>query len=283
MPKRRYYSERRHPEAAPIKMPSLKKLVLAIFKDFERNGYFQEMFGLVCVDAGPVSGKAGPDMDAFCLKRVRKTGLWPIEDNLDSYSEEDLFDVIELLHDCISKPIKGFYHSYAECGWHYETFESEPGKAEFREQINEVLEDYGERFELSSDGEIIVLGERGLENLLKAELPKPNIDAQNVEGKVESAIRKFRRFNSSIDDRRDAVRSLADVLEFLRPKMEKVLTSKDEGDLFNLANNFSIRHHNDKQKSRYEAQIWLSWMFYFYLATIHASIRRLRLTSSSPP
>ena len=125
------------------------------------------------------------------------------------------------------------------------------------------------------------MGDRGLENLLKAEFPKPYVDFRNVEGKVESAIRKFCWFNSSVEDRREAVRTLADVLEFLRPKIKKALTSKDEDDLFNLANNFGIRHHNDKQKIRYDAQIWLSWMFYYYLATIHACIRRLRSASSA--
>jgi hypothetical protein len=278
MPKRRYYSTRRHPERAPITLPILKELILAIYEDFARKGYFQEMFGFNCVD-GPVVGKAGPDIEAFCLRRVRKKGLWPIEDNLQSYAEEDLLDVIELLHDCISKPTKGRFHSYSECGWHYDEFEGEPGRAEFREQVNELLEDYGERFELSTGGEIVVLGEKGLENLLKAEFPKPHIDPKNVEGRVEDAVRKFRRYNSSIEDRRDAVRSLADVLEFLRPRLNKVLTVKDEADLFNLANNFAIRHHNDKQRSRYDAQVWLSWMFYFYLATIHATIRRLKVAA----
>jgi hypothetical protein len=74
-------------------------------------------------------------------------------------------------------------------------------------------------------------------------------------------------------DRRDAIRDLADVLEFLRPQVKQVLTSKDERDLFNIANNFGIRHHNEKQKTEYNKPIWYSWMFYYYLATIHASLR----------
>ena len=80
----------------------------------------------------------------------------------------------------------------------------------------------------------------------------------------------------SIDDRRQAVRDLADVLEYLRPKMKHAITDKDEGDLFNIANNFGIRHHNVKQKTGYDAAIWLSWMFYFYLATIHVVVRKLK-------
>jgi hypothetical protein len=76
-----------------------------------------------------------------------------------------------------------------------------------------------------------------------------------------------------MDERRDAVRDLADVLEFLRPQAKAVLASKDEADLFNLANNFGIRHHNAGQKTDYDPAIWLSWAFYYYLATIHAVTR----------
>jgi hypothetical protein len=71
---------------------------------------------------------------------------------------------------------------------------------------------------------------------------------------------------------------LADVLEYLRPKIKRVISSKDEGDLFNIANNFGIRHHNDKQKTDYEQSVWLSWMFHFYLATLHMLTRRLDQT-----
>ena len=273
---RRYYSARRNPKLTVLDLAVLKRLFLAVFRDFEGRGYFQETFGYDCIDAGPVPGTAGPDVEAFCLRRLRKLNLWPVDKQLESYSEEDLLDIVELLHDCISKPVEGHYHDYSDCGWHYRTFDSEARRAEFREQVNDLLGDYGDGYELSPQREVIGIGEVGLESLLRAEFPQPHIDSKNVESKVEAAIRKFRRHHSSPDDRREAVRALADVLEFLRPRVQHVITSKDEDDLFNLANNFGIRHHNDKQKTAYEDRIWLSWMFYFYLSTIHAVIRRLK-------
>ena len=54
-----------------------------------------------------------------------------------------------------------------------------------------------------------------------------------------------------------------------------MLNNKDEKALFNIANNFGIRHHNDKQQTNYDPAIWLSWMFYFYLSTIHAVVRMI--------
>jgi len=41
-----------------------------------------------------------------------------------------------------------------------------------------------------------------------------------------------------------------------------------------LANNFGIRHHNERQKTDYDA-LWLNWMFYFYLSTIHVLLRKM--------
>jgi len=279
---RRYYSVRHNPKLAVVNLDTLKKLFLATFREFERRGYFQQSFGYDCVDAGSVAGAAGPDVAAFCFRRLRKPNLWPLEQELESYSEEDLLGMVELLHDCISKPIDGFYHNFSDCGWHYEKFDAAAGRAEFREHLNEVLGDYGDGYELSPDGEVVAIGDVGVESLLRAEFPQPYIDYDNVEGKVEAAIRKFRRHHSSLEDRREAVRALADVLEYLRPKLKSVISTKDEGDLFNLANNFGIRHHNDRQKTAYDARIWLSWMFYFYLSTLHAQIRRLKSASASP-
>ena len=109
----------------------------------------------------------------------------------------------------------------------------------------------------------------------------PSVDPENVEARVSTAILKFRRRGSSASDRRDAVRDLADVLEFLREEVKKVLKSADESDLFNLANNFGIRHHRKGQKTDYDQSIWLSWMFYYYLATIHACVRPRKATETA--
>jgi hypothetical protein len=122
-------------------------------------------------------------------------------------------------------------------------------------------------------GEILSLPGRTLEPLLQAIIPSN--ETHNITSRVELAVEKFRRRRSSLEDRRDAIRDLSDVLEYLRPRLNRVLTRQDENDLFNIANNFGIRHHNKKQKTDFDKAIWYSWIFYFYLATIHAAVRLL--------
>ena len=61
--------------------------------------------------------------------------------------------------------------------------------------------------------------------------------------------------------------------KFLRPDAKKILIKKGDYDLFNIANNFAIRHYNQLQSHQYDKPIWYSWIFYVYLATIHAILR----------
>jgi len=280
MKHRSYYSVRKGINSnASLDFDMLKRLFRNLYADFERRYYFQDAFGYICVDEGQVPGALGLDLEAQFERLLRKDGLWPVGEKCDTYSEEDLFDVIELLYDLIAVPVKGNYHSFGNCGWHYTTFDHEAGRAEYRQSINELLADYSEGYELSADGEILLKGQPGLDGLLHVSLPA--IDPDNVNGRVNAAVAKYRRYHSTFDERRDAIRDLADVLEYLRPKLKEVITKKDEDDLFNLANNFGVRHHNEKQKTSYDKAVWYSWMFYYYLATIHAVVRLLKYSENA--
>jgi hypothetical protein len=139
--------------------------------------------------------------------------------------------------------------------------------------MNLPLRRYGEGWQLSEDGEVLSLPPEGMSTLLSAELPTRDPTTRE---KVAEATMKFRRHGSSISDRQDAVRALADILEWLRPQLKTTLLKEDERDLFNIANNFGIRHLNQQQKLKYDKAVWLSWMFYHYLNTINAFLHLLK-------
>ena len=261
-------SGRRAPDQG-LGLEDFKRFFLALFNRMEEQGLFQEWFGYTCVDAGEVFGKAGADLDLFVFRKLRRHGLWPLHTAAPGYSEDDLFDVIEFLYDHASEGTDGRHHTYNNCGWHYDKFDAAVGKDLFRSQINEILVDYADGFELSPAGEILTLPNDEFAPLLAARLPHG--DMTNVVERVAAAKLKYRR--RAISERKDAVRDLADVLEYLRPEARRALNSKDESELFQIANNFGIRHHNKDQKTDYDESIWLSWMFYHYLASIHACVR----------
>jgi hypothetical protein len=92
---RSYYSTRtgKNP-AARLDLVMLKRLFRALFTDLCNREYLQEMLGKDCPDERDAFGTAGPDVEAYVLRRVRKAKLWPISKRLDSYSEDDLFDIV---------------------------------------------------------------------------------------------------------------------------------------------------------------------------------------------
>jgi hypothetical protein len=268
-----YYSQRTgsNPRINGLELSEIRDLFLKTYARLRIDGYFDESVGSNCVDAGFTEGTLG-DVDLAILLAVRKKHLWPVEDRIGWYSEDDFFDVIEFLFQHVSKPVDGTMHNYAHCGMHWETFNQAAGRAEFRQRINDVLGLYERAFELSEQGDVLERAQSGFEGIFAADLPTKD---EKITTRINSAVLRFRRHGSGLDDRRQAVRDLADVLEYLRPKVKEFLTSADDADLFNIANNFGIRHHNEKQKTGYDASLWLSWMFYFYLATIHVVLRKI--------
>ncbi len=137
-------------------------------------------------------------------------------------------------------------------------------------RINEILRLYDRGYQLSSDGEIVEIAPSGLEPIFE-EIVQTD-DPDNIDKRVNIAISKYRRYGATIDDKKDVIRSLADVLEFLRKEGHK-LPSKDDDDLFNIINGFDIRHHNKNQQSGYDRDIWYDWMFYTFLASINILLK----------
>ena len=274
----RYYSQRKgtNPNQPGFSLKDTIDLFRRTFDKLEEEGYFDEAFGFYCPDQGMIEGEIS-EIEMELLLTVRKKDLWPISNFSFLYTEDDFFDVIEFLFQHVSKPIEGVRHNSNNCGMHWELFNKVEGQIYYRKNINEILNLYVNSFELSKTGEVLQKPEVGFDVIFEADVPTED---ESVTSRVNSAIIQFRRHGASIDDRRLAVGELADVLEYLRPEIKLLFTSDDEKALFNIANNFGIRHHNQQQKTNYDASIWLSWMFYFYLQLFMYCFEKLRLRES---
>ncbi len=274
---REYYSVRsgKNKNFSSFGINILKKLFLDLYNELENDGYFQEGFGYNCTDAGHVPGELGENIEARIYRVLRKENIWPIKMHIEGYSEDDLLDIIEFLYDHTSKPIKqadgSDYHGWDNCGWHYKKFNKKSGQLYFREKMNEILKEYKNGFQLNENGQIIIIEEIGLINIHSAKLPENT--SNNIKNKIEIATNKYLGSRSNMEERRIAIRELADILEELRKDANKYLGNKDDDAIFNIANNFAIRHSNDKQKINYDRDIWYSWMYYFYLSTIYAILK----------
>jgi hypothetical protein len=54
------------------------------------------------------------------------------------------------------------------------------------------------------------------------------------------------------------------------------LAQKDKGALFTIADEFGIRHQNPGQQTNYDQDLYLEWIFYWYVSTIN---RRNRIAA----
>ncbi len=234
------------------------------------EAYFQEWAGVTCVDGG-WTGTGGADPAMAAYRKTRLTGLWPPGPAWEQWDELHLMTAIEFLFDVVSKPIDGSHHAYNNCGYHASKFSREPGRDQYRSEVNAFLGDLGDGFELDRAGLVVRTVPDGLGDLV-AEAPSAAMPATDVEA-IQHAIAKFRARGSSRLDQLDAIRTLVGLLEAIRPTLKTAFDRQDEADLFEIANRFNLRHAGAQQRSDYDESIFLPWVFYMYLAALNAAFR----------
>ncbi|PZC49942.1 MAG: hypothetical protein DK306_000365 [Chloroflexi bacterium] len=265
---RQYYAERAGEVDSGRDLEALQTAVLLVFEDLEEAGFFQVHFGYECIDAGFVAGSLGGRADqwAFIRTQVR---FWPMREHFVGLHEAGTLTAIEFLHDHCSKPVESGFHSYGDCGLHVDSGDDAAGAAEFRRGANPYLARYSSGFELHENGEIWAASPPGLEP------PKvPETGDIVIDERVQSAISRYARFGATPDDKRHAIRDLADILEQLRATIGTQLPSKAEARLFEIANDFGIRHLNESQKTDYKPE-WLDWIFRSFLNSVNMSLTTL--------
>jgi hypothetical protein len=266
-PVRRYYAARKQP--GKLNLEGLYRKLQHLYLFFRDRDYFKEA-GITKSDLpDAIKHKAALSL-SFEMFPVTK---WPAHDII----EDHIFEALEFLHDHVPRPGE-LLDMTTETGFHYtdyDEYDKKAGAAEFRRDANAFLADYKSGFELTKEGTILALGTEGLQHILDAEIVP--YDELNVDSKVRNAIVKWRNRHLSLEEKKAAIRDLADVFEWLKKSKQlgKILDRKDDSALFEIANNFALRHYDPNQKANYDQAIWYSWMFHFYLATYHAAIRLL--------
>jgi hypothetical protein len=275
---RDYYNRRvgRDGERPKLTRAEAAELVAEAYTFIDQQGYLQRSFGFFCIDAREVAGRDGYEIHKpFLLETgIRIDGS--VQDALKAGDETFLFTLIEFVHDHVAKPIEGgWHHTFSGCGWHYrqdDKFDEHAGRDEWRTKCNKALKFYDAGYQLSEAGEIVHIAPDGMVPLLQAQLPAKT--SKTDREKVSNAVRTFQLGRSTRQERKQAVRELVDVLEFHRPHVKTHLFSKDEADIFNMANNFALRHHNNTQKDDYD-DTFLTWIFFLYLSTVHLILARV--------
>ncbi len=273
---RRYYSSRTKP--GNLTLAELYVKLQNLYLMFRDQDYFKGKVG--------ITEASLPNAVKYKAALALNFQPFPITEwSPEEITEDHVFDALEFLYDQVSKP-SHWCEQRTEEGYSYNdygSYDDGAGRQEFRESASSFLGDYKTGFELTDDGVVLALGTGGLQYILDADIIP--YDEPNVDSKIRSAIAKWRNRHLSLSEKKEAIRELADVFEWLKKtkNLSSVLDGKDESAIFDLANNFGIRHHNPKQKTNYDRAIWYAWIFHFYLATYHASIRLLLKKEARTP
>src|SRR5579872_2578231 len=220
-------------------LAALRKQLKGLWAYFEGKDYFAEWAGYPCVDGGDtrqfslrgrrwVNGHAGDDPSSYVFAETSRDDLFPVdptgeqsEDHVP-WTEEQIFDAFQFYATVVSKPTKSIYHSFSNCGDHPTSFDHAAGLAEYRAKVNEILARYGDGngWELGPEPDlaIVSLAPSGMEQLIETPISQ-SIDAKN-RARIAAAIHNFRGRGATVDDKRNAVRDLGDVLEYYKADIE---------------------------------------------------------------
>ncbi len=242
---------------------------------WKASGYLARDFAEPCVDEDSEQ-HLGRDLNAELLRRLGAPAspkLWPPQP--ETWDTDTFCGLIEVVHDLVARPRSRWYHDFNDCGLHFSDFDTDAGRRVYRALVNRLLAASGVELRLADIGEdtgrMVHLVDEARANLIERILATPEA---GVRARVEHAIARFRARDADAEDKRSAIVALAAVLEDRRALLKKELFRSDEGALFRIANEFDLRHQNDKQHTDYHPA-FRDWVFWWYLATIELTDRLL--------
>jgi hypothetical protein len=213
-------------------------------------------------------------------ERLGVPDLWPLERSEATWDADTFYGLIEVIHDVVARPRARRWHDYSNCGWHYSEFAVAPARELYRWRVNRLLDRTTIPLRLAADGEdvgrLVATTDDARSELVQRLLRTTEPTAAD---RVRHAIALYRSRGASDEDKRSAIVALAGVLEDRRAALKENLFRKDEDALFEIANRFSIRHHNESQKADYDP-VFLDWIFWWYAATVELSERLLARPSA---
>lgn len=268
---KKYYEERNGLLTNPMKLSlhNLRDMFYSTYLYFYKKGAFSVAYAGVReeVDGDTkqiISPTMAPSPDVYFAIRTHEKDAWLIDDRYHTYSENTLFTVIEILYDHI-----GFYNLETK------KIDRDAVQSEYAEHINNLLKLYSEGYYLEpTNGFIMKIPNIALMEQLRDECEHIPTD---ILERMRSATESFYRFDSDMEAKKKAICTLADILENIREPLKETLNqeyqvSKNDHDklIFEIVNNFNIRHDNVQQKTNYSRDIWYDWAMQYYTSVIIA-------------
>lgn len=268
MENKKYYSERIGSERIKLSLKDLNEVFLTIVSEFADEQFFYDFYGYEDNFRNWTPGKAGRNFEAYCLSQIGRRIKDPFYQTTAKYSEEEIFNLIELLHEHICLKSQIAFRKFE-----YDTLEEvvEYSKQTFRDRINMQIHYYSIGWELTGEGYIREMISNELQELVN----NTSIygDENNVDSRIRGAIKQFLKYGAKELDKKGALIEIGGALEYIRKELEDVIPKEEVNDIFNLLNNFDLRHNNTLKKNGYDTAIYYPWMFYIFISTFDAFVK----------
>ena len=276
--RRPYRSQRGRTDRAAVTI-SLSAAVarfINLINDLDDRGYFERSFQKDCVDDA-----RSIDPSVLIEEEIGEPNLWPLSVDRLTDRLEVFLDLIEVLGEFVAAPQSRSMHSFGGCGWHHRDFNIQMGRDLYFWWINQLLGKTSLELQLATSGEdrgrLVETHGDARNDLVAATIDGASVETRNP---IEHAVSLFRRRGVTVEDKRSACTTLAGVLEFRRSLLKKELYRRDEGALFQIANEFDVRHRTESQKGDYDP-VFLDWIFWWYLGTIELTDRLIARQSQT--
>lgn len=279
LPRRPYRSQRggtsQDSAVAASSIQSLARRFVALVQDLESRGFFERSFEKDCVD-----DPATVDASSLISREIGVDDLWPLGPERLAADKDLLLDAIEVVGEFVAAPQSRTFHSYAGCGWHHSDFNLARGRKIYYWSVNRLLHESTLGLKLATTGEdrgrLVETSDGARDDLVVRAIASASSASRDP---IKHAIALFRSRGATTEDKRSACVALAGVLEHRRDQVKAALLRKDEGALFQLANEFDLRHRSASQKADYDPA-FLDWIFWWYLSTIELTERIAQRHSS---
>ncbi len=267
----------------------------ALIAELAVLGYFEDAFGSECDDSHDDPAEQGQRALAERLE-LDAVRLWPLHSWQDgtlgqsgvhqNWPDEVFFEVVEALDERVARPRQRRWHSFHQ-GWDYSDYSRPAGQAVYRWRVNELIGRSQVPLNLAKSGDdagLLVHASGDPRDQLTDSALQTEDFRDRME--VQHAVALYRARVVSREQKRSAIVTLGRVLEQRRPLVETSLTKKDAGALFQIANEFDLRHrravtHGKAQRDDYD-EAFLDWVYWWYLATVELTNQLLREPTAEP-
>lgn len=259
------YSQRSS-DTSKLEIKRVRELIYKIYKKLLNDDFFQEHWGLPYRVFN--ADKKNIDVGLFFELKVHHDFLWPIDQKYQRWSKSDIFDFLEIIYTCISEPVSttttpGSIFSKT-------TYSRINARREFISIINPIIARFDEGYIMNGYGQIELLRDNDFSST-EEDLPETATSSQ-IDERIQRAIRHYHHRGEDL--RKEALKELGDVLEFIRAGIKaNEIAKKVEPAIFDILNNYNLRHNNAKQNTNYNTDIWYDWMYHTFLATIKAVLK----------